>query len=204
MIKNGVDIAEIDTTHNVADEAKAWREEGCFVLGYVGQLIARKGLTVLLQAFANLELGNRKKLIIIGEGSQRQELETIAVELGLGSQIEFLGFRQDRIALTKGFDAFVLPSRLEGIPRCLMEAMAAEVLVIASNIPGCRDLVADGQTGFLFEVDSEDSLLQALRGLHNSDEKATIVRQARQFVVENYSAAKMADDYLKLYALLVK
>ncbi|MBK8653195.1 MAG: glycosyltransferase [Haliscomenobacter sp.] len=66
----------------------------------------------------------------------------------------FLGFRDDRLNFLKGFDIFVLPSRSEGIPRCLMEAMAAQVTVIASDIPGCTDLIKHEQTGLLFEVDN--------------------------------------------------
>ncbi len=106
------------------------------MVGYIGRLIPAKGLVALLDAFALLDLPS-KKLAIVGEGPQREELEAYAAAKGLRECVSFFGFRSDRLAFLKGFDVFVLPSRSEGIPRCLMEAMAASVAVLASDIPGC-------------------------------------------------------------------
>lgn len=203
LIRNGVDISEIDAVHDIADEIKLWKAEEYLVFGYIGQLIPRKGLTVLLEAFAKLN-NPKKKLAIIGEGNQRDELEQLSVQLGISDLIKFFGFREDRIAILKGFDVFVLPSKLEGIPRCLMEAMASEVPVIASDIPGCRDLVIDGQTGLLFEVDNKDSLLESLIKISKLDFRLSMIREAREFIMQNYSATIMADNYLSLYMGMLK
>lgn len=76
------------------------------------------------------------RLIIIGDGSKRIELENYAKSLDLSSKIEFLGYRDDRLRLLKEIDLFCMTSSLEGIPRCMMEAMAMEIPVAAYNIPG--------------------------------------------------------------------
>lgn len=204
LIRNGVDIAEIDATSDGAAEAKAWKAGGDFVVGYIGQLIARKGLDTLLTAFKRLD-EPRKRLVIVGDGESRTELEALAVRLGIDARVSFCGFRPDRVALLKGFDVFVLPSRLEGIPRCLMEAMAASVPVIASNIPGCVDLVEHGRTGLLFEVDRTDSLLACMRELRaDAAMRARLVSDARRLIENSYSAEHMAQQYVDIYEELVR
>lgn len=203
LIQNGVDITEIDAVQEVADELAAWKRDGNFIVGYIGQLIPRKGLSVLFRAFSKLTLP-KKKLVLLGEGPQRRELEELATGLGIGEHVRFLGFREDRLAFLRGFDVFVLPSSLEGIPRCLMEAMAARVAVVASDIPGCTDLITDGRTGFLFKLNSEDALVTHLADLANPDARDAVARGGREFVVANYSAASMATKYEGLYLSLVQ
>lgn len=198
MIHNGVDLDEIDAEANIAGEIESWRSEGYFIIGYIGQIIARKGLTVLLEAFAKLEIP-RKKLIILGEGDQRQELEVMAKNLHVKNEVTFFGFRDDRLRFLKGFDVFVLPSRLEGIPRCLMEAMVAQVSVIASNISGCIDLIKHEQTGLLFELDNVESLIKNLIQYMNPDLRRKLGQAGRGFIIENYSASLMAYKYQNLY-----
>lgn len=198
LIHNGVDLSEIDGENTVATEIANWKYKGYFVIGYIGQLIARKGLDTLLKAFAKLEMP-KKKLIFLGEGDQRQELKKTAANLSIQDKVEFFGFREDRLRFLKGFDVFVLPSRLEGIPRCLMEAMAAKIPVVASNIPGCTDLVEHEKTGLLFEVDNIESLLDRLTQCINPDVRSRLGQDARDFIVANYSASLMAQQYQKLY-----
>ncbi len=202
VIRNAVDIAEIDRVSDLATEVAAWKSENRFVIGYVGQLIVRKGLTTLLEAFAKLDVAN-KQLALVGDGPQRHELEALARQLGIGDSVRFFGFRDDRLAIMKGFDLFVLPSRLEGIPRCLMEAMAAGVCVVASDIPGCADLIRDGETGLLFELDHVDALLRAIGRLRDERERERLRSNARTFVLDEYSAAAMGRKYQQLYRQLL-
>jgi glycosyltransferase involved in cell wall biosynthesis len=202
LIRNGVDIAEIDAVTAVAPEALAWGREDEFVVGYIGQLIARKGLDVLLQAFARARLG-RKRLVLLGEGPQRGELEQLAQRLAIREQVEVLGFRDDRLAFLKGFDVFVLPSRLEGIPRCLMEAMAARVPIIATDIPGCADLVTHAETGLLFAVDDVHTLSATLERVRDRSLRRDLASRARERVVKTYSAEAMAREYQALFSSLL-
>ena len=117
--------------------------------------------------------------------------------------MHFLGYRTDRLELLKRFDVFVLPSSLEGIPRCLMEAMAARVPVVASDIPGCNDLVTSDETGLLFACGDEDALAVALNELATDPNKSDrLAANARQLIDEQYSASVMAGEYASLYAEL--
>ncbi len=203
LIRNGVDISEIDAVAEVAPEIAAWKKEGFWVVGYIGQLIARKRLDTLLHALS-LVRDRPWRLALVGEGDQKEALATLAVSLGIDAKVRFFGFRRDRIALLKGFDAFVLPSLLEGIPRCLMEAMAAGVPVVASDIPGCRDLVAPGQTGFLFSAGDAPALAERLSQLANSPGLAgEFAANGRRLIDERFSARRMAREYEQLYASLL-
>jgi glycosyltransferase involved in cell wall biosynthesis len=202
LIRNGVDISEIDAVQGIAQEVADWKRSGQFVIGYVGQLIARKGLATLLRAFARLPATN-KKLALVGEGEQRAELEALAGSLGLGEHVRFFGFRGDRLSLMKGFDVFALPSHLEGIPRCLMESMAAGIPIVATDIPGCRDLVTHGDTGLLFGVDDIDGLVACLEQCRDADTRHRFAERGRALVCAKYSAESMAAQYSDLYRTLV-
>ena len=99
----------------------------------------------------------------------------------------------------------MLPSLSEGIPRCLLEAMAACVPVVATDIPGCRNLVKDSETGLLYAPGDAIALQAALQALvSDPDRTASLVASARDFVLQNYSAERMALQYTDLYYSLVR
>src|SRR5207302_9696286 len=120
LITNGVDLSDLNAAGDPPPQMREWRTEGRLVVGYIGQLIARKRVDTLIQAFQRLAVA-RKHLCIIGDGPQRAQLERLAGELGESDHITFFGYREDRMRLLRCFDLFVLPSELEGVPRCLME-----------------------------------------------------------------------------------
>ena len=202
LIRNAVDISEIDAVDGLASQVAAWRAQGQFIVGYVGQLISRKGLPVLIEAFAKFR-APKKKLVLVGDGPQRAELEMQVAQLGLQDDVIFFGFRNDRLTFMKGFDLFALPSRLEGIPRCLMESMAARVPIVASDIPGCNDLIEHDRTGLLFKLDDVAALTAAMERLLDPAERERLRVNARQFVVAEYSAAAMARRYQDLFRKLL-
>jgi glycosyltransferase involved in cell wall biosynthesis len=198
LIANGVDLSEIDTAQRVAAPIMEMRQSGGFIIGYIGQLISRKGLNCLLRAFAAWERPG-KQLVLVGEGPQRDALEALSRTLGIDDSVQFVGFQSDRIAWLRGFDVFVLPSHLEGIPRCLMEAMAAAVPVIASDIPGCRDIVKDGETGQLFAVDDAAGLTRALERLTDVQASKKMAEAGLAYVRAHHSAKAMAAQYATLF-----
>jgi glycosyltransferase involved in cell wall biosynthesis len=201
LILNGVDISEIDAAEVAGAVSQTTGESG-FLVGYIGQLISRKRLDVLIRAFGKLNVPG-KRMQIVGEGPQRAELEALAGDMCEFGQVEFLGYREDRLKLLKNFDVFVLPSSLEGIPRCLMEAMAARVPVVASEIPGCTDLVKSGESGILFPLNNENALCDAMENLANSPAKrTTLAENGRRFILMQYSAESMARKYAALYTSL--
>jgi len=203
LIQNGVDTCEIEAVDTVADEMRRWKGEGVLIAGYIGRLISGKGIETLLNALAAEGMENWR-LAIIGDGEQSVEFKSLSQSLGLSERVIFYGFRPDRLSFLKGFDAFVLPSESEGIPRCLMEAMAARVPVVASDIPGCRYLVDHKRTGLLFETNNAGDLAQALLSLVSDPQLAQIlVNAAYTHVNTFYSASRMAREYSLLYERLL-
>ena len=202
LIRNGVDTGEIESQMEIADDILAWKKEGAVILGYIGQLIPRKGVDVLLKAVSRLSVPNWR-LAIVGEGESRARLEMLARSLGLGSRVRFFGFRSDRLSFLRGFDVFILPSRLEGIPRCVMEAMTAGVPVIASDIEGCRDLVSNEGTGLLFRMDDDLHLARQLARLMEEPGLAgRVAKGARALIADRFSAERMAREYENFYMKL--
>ncbi len=200
LIPNGVDLTEIAAIDQVPQEIRDARGKRLSILGYIGQLIHRKGVDVLLRALHRLPQRDFKAFVI-GEGPLRRELEALASSLGLSDQVVFTGYRPDRLNFLLGFDVFILPSRLEGIPRCLMEAMGMGKAVIASDIKGCRYLIPEeGLQGLLFPP-GDDRVLAEKIGylLANPSIREKLGREAQKFITTHYSAARMARDYQDLY-----
>ena len=120
--------------------------------------------------------------------------------MGVAGRVSFFGYRSDRLSFLKQFDAFVLPSSLEGIPRCVLEAMAAQVPVIATDIPGCRDVVHDGQTGLLVPLGDARAMASAIERLAGDAVlRARLGTAGKALVESEFSAATMAARYLDLY-----
>lgn len=201
LILNGVDMEE---AKSVAPSQRT--DQGATVVGYIGQLIERKNLNTLLTAIAKLtKEGHKIRLIVIGNGPQESELKKETARLTLTDQVDFLGFRSDAIALLKSLDVFVLPSLMEGIPRCIMEAMAAGIPVIASAIPGNTALVRNGDTGLLFAPRDSHDLAEKIRHviLHQPEASAMAVR-AFQRIDREFSSRRMAAEYHLLYQELAR
>jgi glycosyltransferase involved in cell wall biosynthesis len=200
LIANGVDLSELDAaTQRPPHKA----ENAPHTVGYVGQLIPRKGLRTLLHAIAKL-VTRGVELVIVGEGPQRAELESLSTELGIAPRVRFLGFRDDRVTIMQGFDLFVLPSELEGIPRCLMESMALGIPIIGTDIPGCRALIEPAVTGELFPVGDDRALALVIdRLLTNAAQRRALATKARARVRAEFSAATMSRRYVSLYRQLI-
>lgn len=202
LVRNGVDISEIDAVHGTSPEMAAWKTDGAFIIGYIGRLIPGKGLDALIHAVVR-HGGDDWRVALIGEGEQAAELRDLARSMGIKEKVAFFGYREDRLEFLKGFDLFVLPSRSEGVPRCLMEAMAARVPVVASDIPGCRYLVEHGRTGLLFPADDPARLAEAIGRVSREPSLGTsLAGAAREFLEEKFSAQRMAREYESLYHMV--
>jgi glycosyltransferase involved in cell wall biosynthesis len=204
LILNGVDLTEVQEAAPLSRRSLGLADQ--FVIGYVGQLIPRKRVDSLIRAFALFHKDNADStLLILGAGEEETALKALAKSLDLGGKVRFLGFREDRLSYLKVFDLFVLPSELEGIPRCLMEAMAAQINVVASDIPGTTDLVKNGVTGLTFPVGDDNRLSRCLMRIkHNLPLARTLRVQAAKLVESQYSAQRMADEYGHLFRSLLR
>ncbi|WP_328184827.1 glycosyltransferase family 4 protein [Marinobacter sp. OP 3.4] len=199
LIRNGVDLTEIDPV--AADQPAASSP----TIGFIGQMIPRKGLPDLLEVFDRLYSGDSSlQLHLLGDGRQREELERQAKAQPSGDAVSFLGFRSDRLERLAGFRLFVMTSSLEGIPRCLMEAMAMGVPVVAYDIPGVDQLVEHEVTGLLAPHGDKDALEKLCRRVLTDESLARqLAANARQLIVDRYSAARMAREYESLFDALV-
>ena len=132
----------------------------CFRIGYIGRLSEEKNIATLLYAFKEYRHSTCSpcKLILVGDGSLRVKLQQLALKLKISDDVEFTGFETNIIPILLTFDVFVLPSKIEGTPISLIEAMAASRAIIASNIPSICEIVEDGKDGLLFNFSSSSQL----------------------------------------------
>lgn len=149
VVRNGVSFQAF-----AHDRLAVRRELGLdpsgFVIGTVGRLEPEKDQMTLLEAFRRLkDSGVRARLVIVGVGAMAEELQRQAASLGIADRTMFLGLRRDVPRLLSAMDVFVLTSIREGLPIALIEAMAAGLPVIASDVGSIGDLVKDGQNGLL-------------------------------------------------------
>ena len=195
-IPNGVDLDDVDRV-----VAAPHSIDGSVTVGYSGQLIERKNIHVLLEAFRDASCRREElRLMIVGEGPLQNTLLATAEKMGIGGRTTFTGFRDDAMAVMKTFDLFVLPSLLEGIPRCVMESMALGIPVLVSDIPGNRELVEHGRTGLLFPANDARALADAIVWcLDHPSEVQGMRTQARRRIETNFSAKRMAEDYMAVY-----
>lgn len=199
LINNGVDLEEI--------EAERKRECSGIDKGlekkiaYIGQMIFRKNVGDLIRVFDSLYNEYKDiRLILVGDGPDREELEKLSKSMASSPQIEFMGYRHDPLRLLKEVDLFSMTSRLEGIPRCLMEAMAMEVPVAAYDIPGVDQLIIYGQTGLLAKFGDVEGLKQCwAKILFDEKFSSEMTRNGRIHILNNFSAKRMADEYMNLY-----
>jgi glycosyltransferase involved in cell wall biosynthesis len=159
------------------------------VIGTVGQLTARKGVTHLLQAVASLKAeGLPVTCLILGEGPQRAELESAVSRLGLLDQVSFVGFQSVPLAWVQVMDVCVLCSSKEGLPRVVLEAMLASKPVVGSDVTGTRELVVHEETGLLYAYGDIAALTASLRRLlTDAALRRSMGAAGRQRVAERYS-----------------
>ena len=205
LIMNGVDLEEVEEEKEKRSDP-IYPNEGEKKIGYIGQIAHRKNVGDLLNAFEMLYKEHKNvRLIVIGDGPQRHELEERSKSLASASRIEFLGYRNDRLRFLKEMDLFSMTSSLEGIPRCMMEAMAMEVPVAAYDIPGVDKLIIPNQTGLMAPFGQVEALKQCWeRLLFDKPFSTKIAQNGRKHVIENFSAKRMAEEYTRLYQEIVE
>lgn len=174
--------------------------EDAFVLYSIGEIIKRKNHIFILESLKDIFHRNPDlHYVIAGFGKLKPELEQYIKENHLESQVHLLGFRQDARRLLYGMDTFVFPSLQEGLPVAVMEAMAAGLPVIASDIRGNHDLVQNEKNGMIFPLNDAEAFRHCVEKLY----KDPILRQAygkqAQQDSEQYSLEAVEPQILALY-----
>jgi glycosyltransferase involved in cell wall biosynthesis len=169
-IHNGIDCEQpLPTAEDIRAARAAWGFPAeAVVVGTVGQLIARKRIADLIQAVARLrrdEPGLDLRIVVVGEGREAEPLAGLAASLGIAERVRFTGFDPAPLRQIAALDIFALCSSSEGLPRVILEAMLLARPVIASDIVGSRELVADGETGARYPCGDIDALTRAVARL---------------------------------------
>ncbi len=177
------------------------------VVGAVARLSPEKGLDDLLRASARLiGDGLPVRVLLAGDGPDREKLARLAERLGIAARVEFRGeVAHDEVpAVLRELDIFVMPSRAEGFGVAALEAQAMELPVVATRVHGIPDVVQDGVTGQLVPPRDHDALADAIARLAASAElRATMGRAGRAFVEARYRWADNAAQMERLYRSLL-
>ncbi len=200
LVPGGVNVERISAANRL-EPAELGVAQSDKVLLWVGRIDPVKGLDILLAALARIVENLPVKLLIAGDGEHRKAVEADVSKFRLQDRVVFLGRRNDVDRLCKSADLFVFPSRTEGMPNALLEAMAASLPVVTANVPGCRDLVTNGQTGWLVEAEDVEGLAQAIvDAFEKPDLTREMVARAESFVRGEYTEQRCHQRYLDLYA----
>lgn len=204
LIYNAIDVPENPFTYNLTCEPEVMKNVDSFIIGSVGRLTEQKGYTYLINAVPHVlrDLPNAR-FWIAGQGPLYTSLQQQVRNLGVESQVELLGNRDDIPALLDRTDLFVLPSVYEGLPTVVLESMARGVPVIATDIPGTREIIRDRVNGWLIPARDPKALANAiLQAVRNPQERAGMVRAALQSLVR-FSMNTAAEQYADLFRGLV-
>jgi len=174
-----------------------------YLVGVVAALEDHKGHTYLLQASKILRKeAPNIKIIIVGTGSLRMELDKQTKELGVEDMVFFLGFREDVPRILASLDLFVLSSHLEGLGSSILDAMACRLPVVATRAGGIPEIVTDNETGILVPLRDPEALARAILILYRDRQLAARLGQrGYEIVHERYSVEAMAGHIITLYGV---
>lgn len=175
------------------------------IVTMVGRLWRQKSPQTFVEAAARLiKNGSRAHFVVIGDGELRTGLEDIIHENNVTTQLHLLGWRSDVPRILAASDLFVLPSLWEGMPLAILEAMASHLPCIVSDIPGNRDLVADGKNGFLFPAGDIETLTDRIEVLLTDPHRCRQFGEASRLIVErDYDISTRNRVIQRLYSELL-
>ena len=196
VIYNGIDLSRFEPR---GDEGRA---EGRFIVGTVGRLHEQKGHAHLLEAAALIRQAHpQARFRIIGDGPLRGQLEVEARRHRVDDIVEFLGARTDVPVQLREFDLFVLPSLWEGLPYALLEAMAAGVPVVSTDVDGVREVISDGTEGALVPSGNSRALAAAVIELVADDaRRARLGARGAETVRQRFSLEAMIEQTVGVYS----
>jgi len=205
VLPNGVDTEA--WRPDAAVRAAVRRELGLhdeFLWLAAGRLDPVKEYSTLLRAM--VEVPERARLVIAGGGPAQTELLRLSAQLGLERRVRFLGFEPDVRRWMQAADGFVLSSRWEGLPMGLLEAAACALPAVATDVPGTREVIVDGQTGWLTPPGNAAVLGAAMTRMMQTpaEERKAMGERARQRVIERFSLELVLDRWEALYGELLQ
>ncbi|MBI5849892.1 MAG: glycosyltransferase family 4 protein [Planctomycetes bacterium] len=202
IVRNGVDtrrFAPASPETRAAARTALGLRDGELALLYVGRLVQRKGVDVLLNALPLCGPAAQARVFVVGDGERAAEWRALAQDLGVAARVTFAGEQADVAPFLAAADAFVFPSRLEGLPNALLEAMACGLPAIATRIGGCVDVMTD-DAGILVGSDDARALAAAMDRLAaDAGERARLGEAARRRVQSAFSFDVTAERLQSIY-----
>jgi L-malate glycosyltransferase len=199
-ITNAIDIARIETPISRQEaRQRLGIPDHVLAIGCVARLEEQKGHRFLLEALTVLK-GIPLRVFFVGDGRLRQTLEEQAVSLGVAQSTTFLGTRQDVPEILKALDVYVMPSLWEGLSIAMLEAMAAALPVVISDVGGVSQVVGNDEYGIRVPPGNAAELARAIRSLcAEPQRRAALGARAKQRVLENFSLDAMLRELTKVY-----
>lgn len=204
-IPTGIDLERFRPGEAAEAKAAIGLEPGAFVIGIVATLRSWKGHRYLFEAFAKLP-DPACRLVVVGDGPQREALEALAKELGIASRVTFAGNREDVAPWLRAFDLFCLPSYAnEGVPQALMQAMAAGLAVVTTPVGSIAEIVEDGVSGLLVPPERAEALREAIESLAaNPARRRDLARHARETALQRFGEDRMAEAMQEVFAIAAR
>ena len=207
---NGVNIKKLDKLRNDADIHELKRQlsinEAVPVIGCFARFEAIKGHVFFFKSLKRLlRVYPDAVCLVAGDGPLKKNLESLAFNLGIHRNLRFLGWREDIQCLHSVIDILVLSSQKEGIPRAVMEAMAAKKPVVATDVPGTKEIVIHQHTGILVPYGNEEALCDAISEIVKDKEKAARYGEnGKARIEQEFDERMVVKRILKAYTDLTK
>jgi len=198
VIRNGIEWQHF----NIENQAHPKNEKIIFT---ASRLAPEKGIEYLIQAIKILSARmNNMKLLVAGEGPLKTRLEYLVEQQGIKEIVTFLGYQENVSKYISQADVVVLPSLWEGLPNILLEAMAMKKPVVATAVGGTKEIVKDGENGFLVRPKDAKALAEAIQKiLQDANLARNFGESGYRFVRENFDLSLMVSSYEKLYQKLL-
>jgi glycosyltransferase involved in cell wall biosynthesis len=199
VIYNGLDIERVKELSKEPLRHNWFNNETPCIVA-VGRLVKLKGFPVLLKAFSLVRKQSPIKLVILGEGEERDSLEKISRNLKIENDVALLGFKKNPYKYLSRSDIFVLSSFWEGFPNVVIEAMGCGVPVIATRCPsGLEEIITDGVNGLLVPVGDVNALAEAMLKLLKDEPLRKRLGEAGRKRVGDFSLDKLVAEYERLF-----
>ena len=190
VVYNPVELAKFDSPKE--------RTESEFTFITAGRFTAQKNHKMMYRAFASfLEKGYDARLMMLGKGEEEENLKELARELGISHRIDYAGFVANVEDYLTNADVFLLSSDYEALPLALLEAMAAGLPIVATDVGGVRDIVTDN--GVLIKAGDTDAMVQAMEELYLKKELRQRMAEASKTNVRAYDVSNTVAGYAQLY-----
>lgn len=199
LIRNGIDLRPFDRASAAVRQELGW--DAYQIVGLAGRLSVEKGVDIFLHAAARVVAAcPDTKFVVAGDGPDRAELNTLIDQLGLRSHVNMLGRCDTMPAFYASLDVMVSSSRMEGLPIAILEGMASRLPMVATAVGAIPTVIQDDRTGVLAPAQDPELLAAAIvELLRDPQKRVRLGSAARQLVEDEFSAERMAADYLRVY-----